>query len=132
MGFSLQFLFLCLSICHGALGCSVIDLVDKLQNLEKKFVVMTKTVAHLTTENDDLRARVTVLEGLISSDENTTPLSKPKEETNGISHNPESATLEESDESEQLDDLQQNTSRHLVNVKNYDQRRKSIGKCQTS
>ena len=54
---------------------------------------MTKTVAHLTTENDDLRARVKVLEGLINSDGNTSPLSKPKEESNGLSHNPESIYL---------------------------------------
>nr|XP_022312165.1 complement C1q tumor necrosis factor-related protein 4-like [Crassostrea virginica] len=87
---------------------------------------MTKTVAHLTTENDDLRARVTVLEGLISSDGNTSPLSKPKEESNGLSHNPESISFEEGVESERLDDLQQNTSRRLVNGENYDQRRKSI------
>lgn len=132
MGFRLPFLFLYLSICDGALGYSVTDLVDKLQNLEKKFVVMTKTVAQLTSENDDLRARVTVLEGLISSDENTTPLSKPKEETNGLNHNPESTTFEEGFEPEQLDGLQLNTSRRSVNAKNYDQRRKSIGRCQTS
>ena len=127
MGINLPFLFVCLSICDGALGYSVTDLVDKLQNLEKKFVVMTKTVAHLTTENDDLRARVKVLEGLINSDGNTSPLSKPKEESNGLSHNPESISFEE-----RLDDLQQNTSRRLVNGENYDQRRKSIGKCQIS
>ena len=65
------FLSLCSFLPNGGLGLTFDDLVDKFRDLETKLEDMSDTVDQLTTENEDLRTRVKVLEMLIRNRENT-------------------------------------------------------------
>lgn len=62
--------WLCLFIPRGTHGCSSENLVDRLQSLENKMVVMSEKVAQLTFENEDLRTRVRLLEEISSHGQN--------------------------------------------------------------
>ena len=65
------FVSLCFLFPSGGLGLSFEYLVDKFHELETKLEDMSETVDQLTTENEDLRTRVKVLEMLIRNRENT-------------------------------------------------------------
>lgn len=65
------FVSLCFLFPSGVLGLSFEYLVDKFHELETKLENMSETVDQLTTENEDLRTRVKVLEMLIRNRENT-------------------------------------------------------------
>lgn len=65
------FVSLCFLFPSGGLGLSFEYLVDKFHELETKLEDMSETVDQLTTENEDLKTRVKVLEMLIRNRENT-------------------------------------------------------------
>lgn len=60
----LPWFYFCICALHGAFGYSENYLEDRVENLEKKLELMYDFVTKLTTENDDLKARVKALENL--------------------------------------------------------------------
>ena len=70
MLFEILLFWLCLFIPRETHGYSAENLIDRLQSLENKMVVMSEKVAQLTSENEDLKTRVKQLEELISNGQN--------------------------------------------------------------
>lgn len=70
MLFEILLFWLCLFITRETHGYSAENLIDRLQNLEHKMGVMSEKVAQLTSQNEDLRTRVKLLEEFISNGQN--------------------------------------------------------------